>query len=79
MCQADKTKQDVKSKDLQIRKMEETIHGLDSKMKEKDQKNKTLQDKVDEFFTYTEFLVTKTSKKLYSWADSLCISTGQRT
>lgn len=38
----------MKSKDLQIRKMEETIHGLDLKMKEKDQKNKNLQDKVKE-------------------------------
>lgn len=28
--------------------MEETIHGLDLKMKEKDQKNKNLQDKVKE-------------------------------
>nr|QWT43334.1 kinesin-like protein KIN14E [Citrullus lanatus] len=44
----EKTKQDMKSKDLQIRKMEETIHGLDLKMKEKDQKNKNLQDKVKE-------------------------------
>ncbi|XP_022142900.1 kinesin-like protein KIN-14Q [Momordica charantia] len=45
---AEKTKQDMKSKDLQIRKMEETIHGLDLKMKEKDQKTKNLQDKVKE-------------------------------
>ncbi|XP_038880393.1 kinesin-like protein KIN-14Q isoform X2 [Benincasa hispida] len=44
----EKTKQDMKSKDLQIRKMEETIHGLDLKMKEKDQKNKNLLDKVKE-------------------------------
>lgn len=39
----------MKSKDLQIRKMEETMHGLDLKMKEKDQKNKNLQDKVKGF------------------------------
>ncbi|XP_023514590.1 kinesin-like protein KIN-14Q isoform X4 [Cucurbita pepo subsp. pepo] len=45
---AEKTKLDMKSKDLQIRKMEETMHGLDLKMKEKDQKNKNLQDKVKE-------------------------------
>ncbi|KAG7031117.1 Kinesin-like protein KIN-14Q, partial [Cucurbita argyrosperma subsp. argyrosperma] len=45
---AEKTKLDMKSKDLQIRKMEETMHGLDLKMKEKDQKNKSLQDKVKE-------------------------------
>ena len=46
----------MKSKDLQIRKMEETMHGLDLKMKEKDQKNKNLQDKVN------EFCITKTIK-----------------
>lgn len=45
---ADKTKQEVKLKDLQIKRMEETIHGLESKMKERDNKNKSLQDKVKE-------------------------------
>ncbi|XVF79477.1 hypothetical protein PTKIN_Ptkin14bG0225700 [Pterospermum kingtungense] len=44
----EKTKQDTKVKDLQIRKMEETIHGLELKMKDKDLKNKNLQDKVKE-------------------------------
>ncbi|XWS10302.1 hypothetical protein CRYUN_Cryun39dG0064300 [Craigia yunnanensis] len=44
----DKSKQDMKIKDLQIRKMEETIHGLDLKMKDKELKNKSLQDKVKE-------------------------------
>lgn len=44
----DKTKLDVKSKDVQIKKMEETIHGLDLKVKERDLKNKNLQDKVKE-------------------------------
>ncbi|KAK7272670.1 hypothetical protein RJT34_29414 [Clitoria ternatea] len=45
---AEKIKQEVKLKDLQIKKMEETIHGLESKIKERDSKNKTLQDKVKE-------------------------------
>ncbi|XVE52839.1 hypothetical protein DITRI_Ditri02bG0156500 [Diplodiscus trichospermus] len=44
----DKSKQDMKIKDVQIRKMEETIHGLDLKLKDKDIKNKNLQDKVKE-------------------------------
>ncbi|XVF18221.1 hypothetical protein REPUB_Repub11eG0002900 [Reevesia pubescens] len=44
----EKSKQDMKIKDLQIRRMEETIHGLDLKMKDKDLKNKNLQDKVKE-------------------------------
>ncbi|KAM1032175.1 hypothetical protein ACFX15_035182 [Malus domestica] len=43
-----KTKLDVKSKDVQIRKMEETVHGLELKIKERDLKNKNLQDKVKE-------------------------------
>ncbi|XP_061371517.1 kinesin-like protein KIN-14Q [Gastrolobium bilobum] len=45
---AEKTKHEVKLKDFQIKKMEETIHGLESKMKERDNKNKNLQDKVKE-------------------------------
>ncbi|KAJ1430698.1 Translation initiation factor aIF-2, bacterial-like [Sesbania bispinosa] len=45
---AEKTKQEVKLKDLQIKKMEETIHGLESKMKDRDNKNKNLQEKVKE-------------------------------
>ncbi|XP_054812226.1 kinesin-like protein KIN-14Q isoform X1 [Prosopis cineraria] len=45
---AEKTKQEMKIKDLQIKKMEETIHGLDSKIKERDIKTKSLQDKVKE-------------------------------
>ncbi|KAA8524934.1 hypothetical protein F0562_011428 [Nyssa sinensis] len=44
----EKTKQDMKTKDVQIKKMEETIYGLDMKMKEKDLKNKNLQDKIKE-------------------------------
>lgn len=33
-------------KDMQIKKMEETIHGLEYKMKERDIRNKNLQEKV---------------------------------
>ncbi|KAL5184381.1 Kinesin-like protein KIN-14Q [Glycine soja] len=42
----EKVKQEVRLKDLQIKKLEETIHGLESKMKERDSKNKNLQEKV---------------------------------
>ncbi|XP_047163257.1 kinesin-like protein KIN-14Q isoform X2 [Vigna umbellata] len=45
---ADKVKQEIKMKDMQIKKMEETIHGLESKMKERDIRNKNLQEKVKE-------------------------------
>ncbi|CAH2068556.1 unnamed protein product, partial [Thlaspi arvense] len=41
----EKAKLDLKGKDVQLKKMEDTIHGLDVKMKEKDLKNKNLQDK----------------------------------
>ncbi|KAL6999776.1 hypothetical protein U1Q18_000932 [Sarracenia purpurea var. burkii] len=44
----EKTKLELKSKDVQIKKMEDTIHGLDVKMKEKDLKNKYLLDKIKE-------------------------------
>lgn len=42
----EKTKQEAKSKDVQIKKLEDTIHVLDMKVKERDLKNKNLQDKV---------------------------------
>ncbi|XP_050279572.1 kinesin-like protein KIN-14Q isoform X4 [Quercus robur] len=45
---AERTKQDVKSKDVHIKKLEETIHGMDLKIKERDLKTKNLQDKVKE-------------------------------
>ncbi|RYR50313.1 hypothetical protein Ahy_A07g036906 isoform B [Arachis hypogaea] len=45
---AEKTKQEAKLKEFQLKKMEETIHVLESKMKERDNKNKSLQDKVKE-------------------------------
>ncbi|KAK4285751.1 hypothetical protein QN277_002402 [Acacia crassicarpa] len=45
---AEKTKQEVKMKDLQIKKMEETIHGLDSKIKERDARTKVMQEKIKE-------------------------------
>ncbi|GFY97654.1 di-glucose binding protein with Kinesin motor domain-containing protein [Actinidia rufa] len=44
----EKTKLELKSKDVQIKKLEDTVHGLDWKMKEKDSKNKNLQDKIKE-------------------------------
>lgn len=39
-------KQDIKNRDNQIKKMEETIHNLEVKSKAKDLINKNLQDKV---------------------------------
>ncbi|CAK7338499.1 unnamed protein product [Dovyalis caffra] len=45
---AEKSRQDLKSKDIQIKKMEDAINGLDLKTKEKDLKYKTLQEKVKE-------------------------------
>ncbi|KHN28807.1 Kinesin-4, partial [Glycine soja] len=49
----EKVKQEVRLKDLQIKKLEETIHGLESKMKERDSKNKNLQEKnaISNFFS----------------------------
>lgn len=47
LYQVEKWKQDMKGKDEQIRKMEETMYGLEAKIKERDTKNKTLQDKVN--------------------------------
>ncbi|GLT64702.1 hypothetical protein SLA2020_371790 [Shorea laevis] len=44
----EKSKQDMRIKDMQIKMMQETIHGLDLKIKERDLKNKNLQDKVKE-------------------------------
>ncbi|KAF9620560.1 hypothetical protein IFM89_013225 [Coptis chinensis] len=44
----EKTKQDMKSKDSYIKKMEETIHGLELKAKTRDLNNKNLQEKVKE-------------------------------
>lgn len=37
----------MKGKDEQMRKMEETMLGLEAKVKERDTKNKTLQEKVN--------------------------------
>ncbi|XP_059661323.1 kinesin-like protein KIN-14Q [Cornus florida] len=44
----EKTKLDMRSKDVQIKKLEDTVHGLDVKMKEKELKNKNMQDKIKE-------------------------------
>ncbi|KAI3803622.1 hypothetical protein L1987_31779 [Smallanthus sonchifolius] len=45
---AERYKHEMKNKDLQIKKMEDSFHGLDIKLKEKELKNKILQDKVKE-------------------------------
>lgn len=47
----------MKNKDVQMKKMEDTVHGLDIKLKEKDMKNKSLQDKVwiQTLFRYVKF------------------------
>ncbi|KAK9085934.1 hypothetical protein Sjap_026345 [Stephania japonica] len=45
---AEKTKQEIKFKDGHIRKMEETIQGLELKVKTRDANNKNLQEKVKE-------------------------------
>nr|GME06320.1 kinesin-like protein KIN-14Q [Ipomoea batatas] len=44
----EKNKQEMKTKDFQVKKMEDTVHGLEMKMKEKDLKVKSLQDKIKE-------------------------------
>ncbi|KAG2313176.1 hypothetical protein Bca52824_024733 [Brassica carinata] len=44
----EKWKQDMKVKDEQMRKMEETMFGLEAKVRERDTKNKNLQEKVKE-------------------------------
>ncbi|XP_073039673.1 kinesin-like protein KIN-14Q [Primulina eburnea] len=44
----DKLRQELKSKDLQVKKMEDINHGLEVKMKDKDMKNKILQEKIKE-------------------------------
>ncbi|KAL6504940.1 hypothetical protein OROHE_023322 [Orobanche hederae] len=40
-------RQDLKSKDFQVKKLEDANYGLEVKMKEKDVKNRNLQDKVE--------------------------------
>ncbi|MCD7473626.1 hypothetical protein HAX54_015684 [Datura stramonium] len=44
----EKGKQDMKNKDFQMKKMEDTIQGMDIKLKEKDMKSKNLQEKIKE-------------------------------
>ncbi|KAL5716224.1 hypothetical protein ACHQM5_017945 [Ranunculus cassubicifolius] len=44
----EKAKQDIKNKDSHIKRMEDTIHGLESKAKARDLNNKSLQEKVKE-------------------------------
>ncbi|KAL8260672.1 hypothetical protein R6Q59_028625 [Mikania micrantha] len=45
---AERYRHEMKNKDLQMKKMEDNIHGLDMKLKERELKNKILQDKVKE-------------------------------
>ncbi|KAL6570548.1 hypothetical protein OROGR_000098 [Orobanche gracilis] len=44
----EKLRQDLKSKDFQVKKLEDANYGLEVKMKEKDAKNRNLQDKIKE-------------------------------
>ncbi|CAA0808454.1 Di-glucose binding protein with Kinesin motor domain [Striga hermonthica] len=44
----EKLKQDLKSKDFQVKKLEDTTYGLEMKLKEKDVKTRSLQDKIKE-------------------------------
>ncbi|XP_047342469.1 kinesin-like protein KIN-14Q isoform X1 [Impatiens glandulifera] len=54
---AEKSKLDIKTKEFQIKKLEDTIHGFDAKLKEKDLKNKSLQEKVKEL--ESQFLIER--------------------
>ncbi|PON67278.1 Kinesin-like protein [Parasponia andersonii] len=45
---AEKAKLELKSKDVQIKKLEETVQGQELKIKDRDLRNKNLQDKVKE-------------------------------
>ncbi|CAI9784307.1 unnamed protein product [Fraxinus pennsylvanica] len=47
----EKLKQDLKSKDFQVKKIEDINHGLEVKIKEKEAKNRNLQDKIKELET----------------------------
>lgn len=42
----EKLRQDLKSKDFHVRKLEDTNYGLEVKIKERDMKNRNLQEKV---------------------------------
>ncbi|KAK4439065.1 Kinesin-like protein KIN-14Q [Sesamum alatum] len=44
----EKLRQDMKSKEFQVRKLEDTNYGLEVKIKERDVKNRNLQDKIKE-------------------------------
>ncbi|KZV44014.1 kinesin motor family protein [Dorcoceras hygrometricum] len=45
---AEKFRQELKSKDLQVKKLEDINHGLEVRMKDKDMKNRNLQEKIKE-------------------------------
>lgn len=68
----------MKIKDLQIRKMEETIHGLDLRMKDKDLKNKNLQDKVFDYLTISKNIQFVPNRSLFMVLINL-IFPGERT
>lgn len=53
----EKLKQDLKSKDNQVKKMEDTNYGLEAKIKEKDVKNRNLQDKVSIIEIFCSFRI----------------------
>ncbi|PIN12782.1 Kinesin (KAR3 subfamily) [Handroanthus impetiginosus] len=44
----EKQKQDLKSKEFQVKKLEDTNYGLEVKLKDRDVKNRNLQDKIKE-------------------------------
>ncbi|KAG8386512.1 hypothetical protein BUALT_Bualt03G0156200 [Buddleja alternifolia] len=44
----EKLRQDLKSKDFQVKKLEDTNYALEVKIKDKDMKNRNLQDKIKE-------------------------------
>ncbi|KAI3457574.1 hypothetical protein Pfo_014237 [Paulownia fortunei] len=44
----EKLRQDLKSKDFQVKKLEDTNYGLEVKIKERDVKNRNLQEKIKE-------------------------------
>ncbi|GFP98842.1 kinesin-like protein kifc3 [Phtheirospermum japonicum] len=45
---AEKLRQDLKSKEFQVKKLEDTNYGLEVKVKERDVRNRNLQDKIKE-------------------------------
>jgi hypothetical protein len=71
---AEKSKQDLKSKDVQIKKLEDTINGLDLKTKEKDFKYKILQDKV--VYRLSETIATSLINQLTNFSFFIMLEDG---